>query len=65
MLSALAVITFVASAARAQGDDYYNILSFDGGGIRGLISAQVVKFMEVYAHNYSRDTYCVPESESD
>lgn len=31
----------------------YNILSLDGGGVRGLIPAIVVDYMEDYAYNYS------------
>jgi hypothetical protein len=34
-------------------DKHYNILSLDGGGIRGLIPAQVLKYMEQYAYEYS------------
>ena len=30
-------------------DDYYNILSIDGGGIRGLIPAMSLLEMEKYA----------------
>lgn len=39
----------------------YNILSLDGGGIRGLITATIVDYMETYAYNYSRSEYCIPE----
>ena len=28
-------------------------MSLDGGGIRGLIPAQVLKYMETYAYDYS------------
>ena len=42
-----------AGAAGAQ--KYYNILSMDGGGIRGLISAQALKHMESYAYEYSTE----------
>jgi len=31
---------------------YYNILSMDGGGIRGLIPAKVVEYMEKYAYEH-------------
>jgi patatin-like phospholipase/acyl hydrolase len=41
----------------------FNILSLDGGGIRGLISATVVDYMEKYAYNYTVDTYCMPTSD--
>jgi len=42
-------IGFVASIA---AEDYFNILSVDGGGIRGLISAMVIQNMEEYAYEY-------------
>lgn len=32
---------------------YFNILSLDGGGIRGLITAVVVQYMEQYAYTYA------------
>lgn len=42
--------------------DYYNILTIDGGGIRGLIPAMVLKEMETYAYNYSKSkNYVVPQ----
>ena len=42
-------------------DNYYNILSMDGGGIRGLIPAMVIKHMEEYAYTYAKSkNYVVP-----
>lgn len=35
--------------------DYYNILAVDGGGIRGLIPAQVIEIMEKYAFQYASE----------
>ena len=32
---------------------FYNILTIDGGGIRGLIPAQAISHMETYAYKYS------------
>jgi len=37
------------------------VLSLDGGGIRGLITANVVEYMERYSYNYTREKYCIPE----
>lgn len=31
----------------------YNILAIDGGGIRGIISAECIKEMEKYAYEYA------------
>ena len=31
---------------------YYNILAIDGGGIRGLIPAKAIQYMEKYAFDY-------------
>lgn len=40
----------------------FNILSLDGGGIRGLITATVVDYMEKYAYNYTIENYCDAEN---
>ena len=39
----------------------WNVLSLDGGGIRGLITAKVVDYMEKASHDYAVKTYCFPE----
>lgn len=39
----------------------WNVLSLDGGGIRGLITAKVVDYMETASHDYAVKTYCFPE----
>ena len=39
----------------ASSDEYYNILTIDGGGIRGLISAMVLQQMEVYGWDYATE----------
>ncbi|CDW88051.1 patatin [Stylonychia lemnae] len=48
----------------AQNDEeIWNVLSLDGGGIRGIITATVVDYMEKYAYTYS-SKYCLPKRES-
>ena len=38
-----------------QGDgSYYNILAFDGGGAKGLITAMALDKMEKYAYEYAK-----------
>ena len=56
-----ALLLCFISLSLAFAQDFYNILSLDGGGIRGLITAQVVEYMEDFAYNYSRTKYCIPE----
>ena len=36
-------------------DKYYNILTLDGGGIRGIIPAVVLQKMEAYAWDYASE----------
>ena len=41
--------------------EYYNILTIDGGGIRGLIPAMILKEMETYGFTYATSKgYTVP-----
>lgn len=47
------ITKFILFLASASAQKHYNILSLDGGGIRGLIPAQVLKYMELYAFEYS------------
>lgn len=62
ILSIIAVLaTMGLFAMAADSDEFYNILSLDGGGIRGLITAQVVEYMEDYAYEYTNLTYGLAE----
>lgn len=54
----------VAFAAAAK-DDTFNILSLDGGGIRGLITAQVVEYLENQTYIYASEKYCIPARDNE
>ena len=54
---------FISIVAVTNAAETWNILSLDGGGIRGLFTATVVEYMEYYAYNYSVATYCYPQVE--
>jgi patatin-like phospholipase/acyl hydrolase len=49
-------LCLLTSCLQAAGrEDYFNILSIDGGGIRGLIPTQVIMKMEKYAFEYAKE----------
>jgi hypothetical protein len=59
-ISALSVIVQFVRAA----DPYYNIMTMDGGGIRGMITSECLSKIETEAYKYAKDqTYFknVPE----
>ena len=57
MVILILILTLDICAAK-----FFNILSIDGGGIRGLIPAQAIELMETYAYEYAQKKgYTVPE----
>ena len=48
---ALSVIVQFAQAA----DPFYNVMTMDGGGIRGIITSECMKYIEIEAYNYAKD----------
>lgn len=45
-------VSIVMAQKKRKKGDHFNILSLDGGGIRGLIPAQAIKNIETYAYKY-------------
>ena len=46
-----ALLSFLGVIAGA--DEYYNILSIDGGGIRGIIPGTCLEKIESFAYDYA------------
>lgn len=42
---------------------HYNILSIDGGGIRGIIPTMVIQFMEQEAYKYAVEKKYIQEND--
>ncbi|CDW84799.1 patatin [Stylonychia lemnae] len=63
ILTLLLALSTRALVTEDQGRTW-NILSLDGGGIRGLITAKVVDYMETYAYEYAVVEYCIEERSS-
>ena len=55
-LLTILVTVLSCSMQIVYGSDYYNILSIDGGAIRGLIPGVVIREMEKFAYNYATET---------
>ena len=46
-------MNFIINCVLAQ--EYYNILTIDGGGAKGLITAVVIDHIELYAYEYAKN----------
>ena len=44
----------VISLAHAKDDPYYNIMTMDGGGIRGMITSECLNKIEIAAYEYAK-----------
>lgn len=58
LLITLALVNLLAAPAMSVPvtqdlNRTWNVLSLDGGGIRGLITAKVVDYMETYSYKYA------------
>ena len=56
-MAGLALLTATPALAQSNdtvfSDEMFNILSLDGGGIRGIITGTVVDYMEGEAYRYA------------
>lgn len=50
----IAAFSVIAHFALAT-DPYYNIMTMDGGGIRGMITSECLNKIEIAAYNYAKD----------
>ena len=50
----IAFLTILVQLALAK-DPYYNIMTMDGGGIRGIITSECINKIEVEAYKYAKD----------
>ena len=50
-IAALTVLVQLAHAA----DPYYNIMTMDGGGIRGIITSECINMIETESYKYAKD----------
>jgi len=51
----LVLMVSITMAQKKKKGGYYNILSLDGGGIKGLIPAEALKKIETYAYTYCKE----------
>lgn len=63
LVSSLSVIgVLLSGSTQVNAEKTYNILSIDGGGIRGIIPAGVLLHVESFAMEYAKEKgYSVPK----
>ena len=49
------ILLKTVSSALAHNDSHFNILAFDGGGIKGIITATTIDQMELFAYKYATE----------
>ena len=55
MVSAIISLIALFQVVRAQSDDEtYNIMTMDGGGIRGIVTSECIRHIESAAYDYAK-----------
>lgn len=56
MMYLMAALTVLVQNKLAHAaDPYYNIMTMDGGGIRGIITSSCINKIEIEAYKYAKD----------
>jgi patatin-like phospholipase/acyl hydrolase len=55
MIKSILSISILFLCITKAEDHYFNILSLDGAGMNGIMTAKILSMIEEYAYNYAED----------